>query len=63
MNAVQKANEKLGALAPKAPAAAPAASNLAAGFGISAGMFCHAGHALQSLVLKICHRQFTGLLL
>ena len=53
MHAVQKANEEAAAVAPKAPAAAPAASTLAAGFGISAGMYHHAGHALQLVVLKI----------
>ena len=35
--AVQKANEKLAAMAPKAPAAAPAASKSVMGFGISPG--------------------------
>lgn len=57
MYAVQKANEAVAAVAPKAPAA----STLAAGFGISAGMYSHAGHALQLLVLKIYHRQLTVL--
>ena len=54
MHAVQKANEKLGALAPKAPAAALAASSSATAFGISAGVCCQTGLTLQSLVLNSC---------
>ncbi len=54
MHAVQKANEKLAAMAPKAPAAAPAAANSATCLGISAGVYRHAGLASQSLVLIIC---------
>ena len=46
MHAVQKANEKLGALASKAPAAALAASSLATAFGISAGV-CAVKQALR----------------
>ncbi len=67
MHAVQKANEKLAAMAPKAPAAAPAASTSATSSGISAGVYCHAGvhchaaFALQSLVLKHCDMTETQL--
>ncbi|KAL0040303.1 hypothetical protein WJX77_002783 [Trebouxia sp. C0004] len=44
----KKANEKLGALAPKEPAAAPAASNPATGFGISAGISSSTNTAASS---------------
>ncbi len=61
MHAVQKANEEVCALVPKALAAAPAAATLATGFGISASVYHRAGHALQLVVLTTYHRQLAVL--
>ena len=60
MHVVQKANEKLAAMAPKAPAAAPAASSSATGSGVSAGVYGHAGLALQSVCSKNCDMTETS---